>query len=227
MLALYNKYIHDIYLSLKNSGKEEFDNVDLCKIFEYYSAIKLSEGDNANIFYLQDDIDPEFKELNNMTCSDSGIDCCNLVDTIVQCKLRKKTLTWKDCATFFGSNLIMADNKLEAKWNRMIITRNSDSKLSSNLSHKSSLFSDITYDRDDVLAFCEKLLLNPPAIPKEPIKKIKLRDYQLECVNLIKKSKSNIIINLPTGTGKNVIIINSLVVGKKYLILVPRIFLME
>jgi Rad3-related DNA helicase len=40
-------------------------------------------------------------------------------------------------------------------------------------------------------------------------------------------NKENIVICLPTGTGKNVIIINSLLKDKKYLILVPRIFLME
>jgi hypothetical protein len=89
---------------------------------------------------MYDDIDPVFKEDNMMTRSDSGIDLCNLVDAIVQCKLRENTLTWQSCATFFGSNLICNDGVLDAKWNSMIITRNSDSKLSHNLSQKLGCF---------------------------------------------------------------------------------------
>jgi hypothetical protein len=69
-----------------------FDNFDLAKIFEYYSCIKLSQEYNQ-IFYEYSDIISEFKELHNMskndTYIDACIDACNLVDTIVQCKLRK------------------------------------------------------------------------------------------------------------------------------------------
>jgi ERCC4-related helicase len=43
----------------------------------------------------------------------------------------------------------------------------------------------------------------------------------------IKNNDQNCIINLPTGTGKNIIIIHSLISNKKYLILVPYIILME
>lgn len=54
----YNKYIINIferYTDLKKSKKEEFDNNDLWKIFEYYSCIKLSEEYNKP-FYEYDDI---------------------------------------------------------------------------------------------------------------------------------------------------------------------------
>ena len=50
ILTLYNKYIYDRYNSLLKSGKEEFDNKDLSKIFEYYTAIKLSEQ-YGQLFY--------------------------------------------------------------------------------------------------------------------------------------------------------------------------------
>ena len=36
-----------------------------------------------------------------------------------------------------------------------------------------------------------------------------LRDYQQECIDLIKNTKGNLILCLPTGTGKNFIIIHS------------------
>ena len=41
-----------------------------------------------------------------MSRNDTGIGCCDLDNTIVQCKLRKNTLTWKECSTFFGSQVI-------------------------------------------------------------------------------------------------------------------------
>ena len=53
-----------------------------------------------------------------------------------------------------------------------------------------------------------------------------LRDYQKEAIDII-KSNNNAVICLPTGTGKNVVIIHSFQKNKKYLILVPRIILME
>jgi len=63
-----NKYlinIYERYNDLKKSHKIEFDNNDLWKIFEYYSCIKLSEEYNKP-FYEYNDIDPNFKEVNNM-----------------------------------------------------------------------------------------------------------------------------------------------------------------
>ncbi len=50
IIALYHKYIYDRYHSLLKSGKEDFNNNDLSKIFEYYSAIKLSEQ-YGQLFY--------------------------------------------------------------------------------------------------------------------------------------------------------------------------------
>jgi hypothetical protein len=48
----YNKYIINIferYTDLKNSNKQEFDNNDLWKIFEYYTCIKLSDEDKIKL----------------------------------------------------------------------------------------------------------------------------------------------------------------------------------
>jgi superfamily II DNA or RNA helicase len=226
-----DKYIINIYekyFDLKNSGKNtnDFDNNDLWKIFEWYSCIKLTE-ELEKVFYEYDDIEPEFKELHNMTKNDSGIDLCDLSNTIVQCKLRNKTLTWSDCSTFFGSqnSFSKEQNKTIIKWENLIITRNNDCKLSTNLLSKKNMFLDKVYDKEILIEYCEKLLINPPKYFNEK-KKLELRDYQIDCIELIKKNK-NTIINIPTGTGKNVIIISSIEENKKYLILVPRIILME
>ena len=122
------------WVSLKSSINVN-NNYDLAKIFEYYSCIKLSEEFNQE-FYEYSDIEPNFKEMHNLSKNDTGIDACNLLDTIVQCKLRDETLSWKECSTFFGSNVILNNNKLDIKWNKMIKTRNKNSKLSNNLKNK-------------------------------------------------------------------------------------------
>ena len=223
-----NKYlinIYERYTDLKKSNKVEFDNNDLWKIFEYYSCIKLSEEYNKP-FYEYDDIDPNFKEINNMSRNDTGIDCCDLENTIVQCKLRKYSLTWKECGTFFGSQNIYCNilNKYIIKWNNLIITRNDDCILAENLLQH--YFIDRPYNKIELINFCENLLINKPiysVINEDFI----LRDYQIEAINIIRESEKNVIINLPTGTGKNVVVIHSFKDNKKYLILVPRIILME
>ena len=227
---LNNKYtinIYERYSDLKNSNKLELDNNDLWKIFEYYSCLKLSE-EFKKPFYEYDDIEPTFKELNKMSRNDTGIDLSDLDKTIVQCKLRKTTLTWKECSTFFGSQVIFNKelNKSVIRWDNLIITRNNDCILSENLLERKELFIDRPYIKQELIQFCENLIINPP---KYPIinNSFNLRDYQQESINMITQNKKNVIINLPTGTGKNSVIIYSFQEKKKYLILVPRIILME
>ena len=110
MNNIYKINIYEKFLDLKQSKKDinQYDNNDLWKIFEWYSCIRLTEEFNTQ-FYEYDDIDPDFKEVNKMSRNDTGIDASNLTDTIVQCKLRKDTLNWKDCSTFFGSQNIFSD----------------------------------------------------------------------------------------------------------------------
>jgi superfamily II DNA/RNA helicase len=225
-ISLYTYYIYDKYKDLKTTGKDIFNNNDLWKIFEWYSAITLHKETNK-LFYRYEDIDSDFKERNKLTSNDSGIDLCNLTDTIVQCKLREKYLNWTDCATFFGSQNIFSDElkKTIIKWPNLIITRNLDSKLSTNLYQRSSLFKDKLLDIPAMLHFCEELYNNPPEVP-QPIEKIELRYYQKECIDLI-KNNGNVCICIPTGTGKNIIIMHSIEFNKKYLILVPTIVLMD
>ena len=79
---IYNFYIYNRYQDLLKAKHYDFNNNDLCKIFEYYSCIKLTEEYKTE-FLEYSDIHPEFKEQNQMTKNDTGIDCCNLIDTIV------------------------------------------------------------------------------------------------------------------------------------------------
>jgi len=233
VILIYNKYIYDRYKSLIDSGKtnELLTNNDLAKIFEYYSCIMLM-NEYKQKFYEYDDINPDFKELHQMSRTDTGIDACNLIDTIVQCKLRQSNtnLNWKECATFFGSNVYTnEDDILSIRWKKMIITRNSDCNLSKHFDCRKKSFKDKTYDRNEMITYCKTLLEKPPLVSNDDSiqNKITFRDYQIECKNLIMETKANLVICLPTGTGKNLIILHSLKEKTKYLILVPRIILME
>ena len=236
VILIYNKHIYYRYKSLIDSGKtnELLTNNDLAKIFEYYSCIMLM-NEYKQKFYEYDDINPDFKELHQMSRTDTGIDACNLTDTIVQCKLRmtNTNLNWKECATFFGSNVYTnEDDILSIRWKKMIITRNSDCNLSKHFDCRKKSFKDKTYDRNEMITYCKTLLENSPVVNEMndtelTQHKITLRDYQIECKNLILETKANLVICLPTGTGKNLIILHSLKEKTKYLILVPRIILME
>ena len=211
IIEIYKNHIYNRFKDLLRAKKiEDLDNNDLCKIFEYFSCIKLTE-EYKTAFYEYADIDPEFKELNQMTRNDTGIDCSNLIDTIVQCKLRKDTLTWKECSTFFASQNLYNEelNETIVRWKKLIITRNSECKLAMNLQEKKRLFTDKPYSRDEIINYCEKLLETPSMTSIANIIKYVVRDYQEELIKKIIDGKENIIISLPTGTGKNFIIVHS------------------
>ena len=224
-ITTYKCHIYNIYKFLKNSNKS-IDNYNLSKIFEYYTCIILFEKYNK-IFYEYNDIPCEFKENNNLTKKDSGIDCCDLQNTIVQCKLRKKYLNWKECSTFFGSSIAYNEDDKQnyIKWQNLFLCRNSNSVLSNILQFKKNLFTDIPIDSNEFIKYCDELYDNPPEYT-DVVEEFVLRNYQIQSINLINNTNNNIVINLPTGTGKNVIIINSLNNDNKYLILVPRKVLM-
>ena len=229
IVNIYNTEIYTLYKDLKSQNYQN-DYHKIYKIFEYYSCILLTNENNIN-FYEYNDIPTDFKITNNLSILDTGIDCCDLNDTIVQCKLRSNNLTWTDCSSFIASKTSFnkETNQEYIRWLKCVITRNSDCKLSKNLTDHNFRFIDKPYDMNNFYEYCENLLLNPPITKQINInnKYFKLRDYQIEAINLIKnQDNQNVIINLPTGSGKNVIIINSIDSTKKYLILVPRIVLL-
>lgn len=227
IIDLYKINIYERYYNLKKSEKETYDNYDLAKIFEYYTCIKLSEEYNKE-FYEYNDIDSTFKEDNDMSQNDTGIDCSDMINTIVQCKLRKDNLGWSECGTFFGSRDIYdkEQQKVIVRWDNLILARN-DCHMSNQLLMRknNNLFIDKIYNKEELLKYCEDLLVNKPIYPIQTNNFV-LRDYQVECIDLIEHSK-NVVISLPTGTGKNIIITYYIQEGKKYLILVPRIILMD
>ena len=55
IMQKYEVYIYERYKDLKNSQKEYFDYYDLCKIFEYYTAIELQK-EYQSVFWEYNDI---------------------------------------------------------------------------------------------------------------------------------------------------------------------------
>jgi superfamily II DNA or RNA helicase len=228
---LYTLYIYQRTSDLIKSGKtiEQFDNYDIALIFEYYCCIVLSTKLKRQ-FYQYDDIDNTFKEDNKMSRKDTGIDVSDMKNIIVQCKLRGKTLNWRECATFFASqnSVDFETGKPFVRWDNLVIFRNEECILSENLTDrlKWKMFHDAKVPRQVIINYCKRIYENPPIVPTEKSHNIQLRDYQIEAIAVCKQ-EGNSIINLPTGSGKNYVILGSFELGKKYLVLVPRIILME
>ena len=230
---IYRYHIYNLYKQLSHGDKLNFKS-KINKIFEYYSCIKLSE-EYRTPYYEYLDIPSDFKEKNNLSILDTGIDCCDLNNSIVQCKLRTNSLTWKECSTFIASKNAFDEEKgVEfVRWQNAIISRNDCSSLSINLEFHKFRFIDKQFNLKEMYDYCDNI--KPEEFVKnmenESKSDIKLRDYQIEAIDIIKNQDDrNVIIKLPTGAGKNLIIINSLDLtnlNNKYLILVPRIILME
>jgi superfamily II DNA or RNA helicase len=213
-----------LYDLVRNRNISQLNNYELSKPFEFYTSIKLSEEYKTD-FMLYDDIEPEFKEENQLSYSDTGIDLCNLVDSIVQCKLYKGTINWKDVSTFAGSqNNVDEEGHTYVKWKKLILSRNSDSSLSSNI--RKQIFLDKTFDRSVMCNYLVDLQKNPPTIDIEYSNEYEQRDYQIEVDKLMDENK-NCVVCIPTGTGKDRTMINFLKKSNKYFILVPRRCLSE
>lgn len=217
-LEKYNYYIYNLFKNLTS----DYSNYDLSKIFEYYVCIQLYHKYNKE-FYEYSDILPEYKELHGLSKSDTGIDCSDMIDTIVQCKLRKN-IQWSNITNFIANNIELSqeNNKLIVPYQNMILAKKSDAIISGKIKKNILQFED--FNKDTLIQYCQNLMNNPPKfiVPDEPFV---LRDYQIEAIELIKNSNKNSIINLPTGAGKNAIITETIDITAKNIIFVPQCLL--
>ena len=210
---------------------EQLDNYQLAQLWELYCAIHLT-GAHQRPFWLYSDVLPDFKERENMPHSDQGVDVCDCRDTIVQCKLRTGTLTWQELATFFGcqNTFSQGTGQRELRWPHMVVARNAESTLSRNLVGHMRGVTDWCVPREKVVQWLTELVANPPVLPiDEAFASVTLHDYQrdaVECVVSGLQQGRHVIVSLPTGTGKSVVMLHAMDPRHQYLVLVPRVVLM-
>jgi|TARA_B110000261_G_scaffold150784_1_gene178606 superfamily II DNA or RNA helicase len=224
----YDEIIFNLIKRYDNISKCNF--YELAKPFEYYSAKMLSIEYNKPIYHYND-LEMIYKEDNNLSKHDSGIDLTDKLDIIGQVKLRSDTLSWKELSTFICqiNQFDSITKKRYIKWNDPILIRNQCSKISKNL--KEHLNNNICIDRpyrlEEFYKYCNNLKTNPPLI-KDTNDIIEIRDYQVETIDLINNNPTkNLYICLPTGSGKSYIVISSIELNKKYIILVPFVVLLD
>lgn len=230
--TIYPNIIHTRFQDLLSYKKiNDIDNKDLAKIFEYFTCIKLSE-ENSDCFKMYEDIPKDFIEERMMTYNDTGIDCSNMTNTIVQCKNWKSTLGLKDLSTFIASQNGCENGVSFVRWPKLILSVNKDCSFSDNLfnhSIKNGRLKTIKFDINKIISYCQTIQL----VRYENTEQIfHLREYQREIIHCFSEDR-NVIINIPTGCGKTRVMIDyineNIILDKrnKYLILVPKKCLLE
>jgi late competence protein required for DNA uptake (superfamily II DNA/RNA helicase) len=221
VIRRYNTIINDIF---KQEYKNTDNNYKMAYIAELYCCIILMNKYNK-IFVNWKDVPIDFKIKNELSEQDTGIDFTDLDKYYGQCKLRSKYLSWRDACTFLahlgGTNI------------KGILSYNDDITLHKQILMKSHIIHE-TFNKDEMINYFRKISsmdeYNYYIEDKNKITFEDLRDYQIECINLLKNNennKQNIIIKLPTGSGKTVIMTYSINKHLKYLILVPYVVLLD
>jgi DNA repair protein RadD len=214
------------------------------KVFEMFVAERMAI-ERGVPFWLWEDVPHEMKVARGLARRDLGIDVTDGVTTIVQCKLRKRTVTWGECATFFGCAVAYTDGAYAVMWRDLVLARNACSKLSPNFAALAATRPfDAPIGMDEFGAFVAATLL--PLLPldgAEPIDAARvarvarvdqvapvesLRDYQREAIELCCADAGPAYVVLPTGTGKSVVIAHvAMRVEGRVLVLVPLVVLLE
>lgn len=225
-IDLYRSRMYAVFSKFDNENMDlyQLDNYKLSYIAELYSSILLTKK-YKRPFYIFDDLSVDYKRNHNLSSYDSGIDILDKENCVAQCKLRKQKLSWNEITTFLSH--LWATNK------EGIICHNKGIRYSQQLDLLKHKIRWELFDRNELIQYSKKLLTTfdyNEFIEKHTNYSKKLRPYQLECLELIRQCEiknKNMLVNLPTGSGKSVIIASMLNINKKILILVPRIILLE
>jgi len=224
LVSIYNKRMYDRFHHLKIK-KNPIDYYQIASIFEMYCCIRLMNGKDTNLpMYLYEDIPIDFKIEKQWSKYDTGIDFSDLNDVLGQCKLRSNcSITRRDVSTFLA--FILEHQEINDTICRPILTYNKDCSLPPNIQnlHKKGRMELKPYDIYEMIQYCESI--SKPKIEKYVFKG--LRHYQEECINIGKETNKHMLIHLPTGTGKTLIMSQYIDLNIYQLILVPRIILME
>ena len=136
------------------------------KVFEMFVAERMTI-ERGVPFWLWEDVPHEIKAARGLVRRDLGIDVTDGATTIVQCKLRARTVTLRECATFFASSLSFGDGAYHVPWQSLLLARNACSKLSPNFA---ALYATTPFDApigmDEFGAFVAATLAEQPEQPE-------------------------------------------------------------
>jgi hypothetical protein len=204
------------------------------KAFEMFVADRLSTSGQR--FLLWEDLDAATKEVRGLTKADAGVDVTDGATTLVQCKLRARYLTWRECATFFASAVSFADGAYHVPWRSLTLARNACCKLSRTLAELgSSRPFDFPVELSEFRAYAQECLAeHESAQAAEPrqtqAQAQELRDYQVEAIALCaKETTAPAYVVLPTGCGKSLVmaLVAAGSIECRVLIFVPLVVLLE
>jgi hypothetical protein len=212
------------------------------KAFEMFVADRLSDR-STSAFLLWEDLDAATKEARGLTKADAGVDVTDGATTLVQCKLRSRYLTWRECSTFFASAVSFTNGAYSVPWQSLLLARNACSTLSRTLAELgASRPFDLPIPLSELRAYADECLAvhnaevaevarrqnsDDPAIAPRAL--IELRDFQREAIALCtKETERAAYIVLPTGCGKSIIMAHvAASVVHRVLILAPLVALCE
>jgi hypothetical protein len=202
------------------------------KLFEMFVAERMA-SERGVPFWLWEDVPHEIKAARGLTRRDLGIDVTDGATTIVQCKLRTRTVTWRECATFFGCAVAYTDGAYAVMWRDLVLARNACSKLSPNFAALAATRPfDAPIGMDEFGAFVAETLTRAEpgrtvdAANSAPVES--LRDYQRDAIDLCCADAGPAYVVLPTGTGKSVVMAHvAMRTRGRVLVLVPLVVLLE
>jgi superfamily II DNA or RNA helicase len=152
----------------------------------------------------------------------------------VQCKLRSRNLTWRECSTFFASAVSFTNGAYSVPWRSLLLARNSCSTLSRTLAELgASRPFDLPIPLSEFRAYAEECLDAHNAglahHEEQSPAPIELRDFQREAIALCtKETERAAYIVLPTGCGKSLIMARvAASADHRVLILVPLVVLCD
>ena len=217
----------------------------LSRAFEYFCCIQQTRNSTEK-YYMWDELDPDFKERFGLPSRDEGMDACTESDApqLVQVKYYGDTsvINQSKLGGLFmfqhKVNSVLFQEKFsrtQAELSKTVLCRTDSCRVTRNV--KDCIDLDCAYSETDFQNYCLERVQETPQQCTDSTPTVStntLRDYQKEAVNTILQTpKNNVVLNLPTGSGKSIIMFSAMerILADKpeaqFLILVPTRVLME
>lgn len=185
-IKLYNARIYKRFNHLQKHNIE-LDFYQLAYIFELYCCILLMNTyDNPILLY--EDVPIDFKNEQEWSKQDTGVDFTDMISVLGQCKLRKNcNITLREISTFLSFVYFANELKTTNHKYRPVLACNDHCKIPTQFNKLKNIDKgDIIYYKiDELIQYCK-------SIRKPVYKQILydgLRPYQQKCIDEMKNTK--------------------------------------